>query len=360
MISFVKEEEFVYGKLQENLRKSILEGKLIFSSPIKSEFQLSNEYAISRKSVRKALKNLTDEGLLYKIQGKGTFPMPPQKRMCAFAHKSLKIMLSIPDFYMTSNEYDEEFISAVADAATKGGHTLEYSDHKINLQEAIKEKIDGIIIIRPTQAGTETVQEIKNSGIPSVMISSVEDAVYSIVNDTSAELEEPLSILSLLGHKKTAFLNSIHKNYTSVSRGKSYFNAAKKIGIENPEKLYAEASIENILEVLEKLFKEESPTALITGGHYLTGGVLNFCRKYKISLQKDLSLISINDSCVARNFSVPITVYTEPVQEIGKISVRLLASILNGKPPAEKKITVKGNLIMRRSCGLPRTRNIEI
>jgi len=359
MMNFVKEEEFVYGKLQENLRKSILKGKLDFSSPIKSEFQLCEEYGISRKSVRKALNNLTEEGLLCKIQGKGTFPLPPQKRMHAFAPQSLKIMLSIPDFYMTSNEYDEGFISAVADAAAKGGHTLEYSDHKINLQEAIKEKIDGIIIVRPIQ-GTGTVREIKNSGIPSVMISSVEDAVYSIVNDTSAELEEPLSILSLLGHKKTAFLNSTQKNYTSVSRGKSYFNAAKKIGIENPEKLYSEASMENILEVLEKLFHEERPTALITGGHYLTGGVLNFCRKYKIRLPEDLSLISINDSCVARNFSVPITVYTEPVQEIGEMSVRLLESILNGKPPVGKKILVKGSLIMRRSCGLPRRRDIEI
>lgn len=360
MIDFIKEEEFVYGKLQGDLRKSLLEAELDFSSPIKSESQLCEEYGISRKSVRKAINNLTREGLLLKIQGKGTFPIPPQKRIHSFTPAKLKIMLAIPNFYMTATEHDEEFISSIADAAVKNGHTLEYSDHQINLKDALKEKIDGIIIVRPNQKFQPVFKEIKDSGIAMISINSPLDGAWCIVNDTTSELEEPISVLSLIGHKKIAFLNSIQKNYTSLSREKSYFEAAKKFKIENPKSLYRKASAENILDTLKMFFRKQNPTALITGGHYLIGGTLNFCRKHKIRLPEDLSLVSINDSCVARNFSVPLTVYTESVQEKGKTAVKLLESILNGKPLEEKKIEIKGNLIMRKSCGHPRNGKLKI
>lgn len=48
--------------------------------PIPTEQELCQMYAVSRTTVRKALDYLTQEGVLYRIQGKGTFIAQPKLR----------------------------------------------------------------------------------------------------------------------------------------------------------------------------------------------------------------------------------------------------------------------------------------
>ncbi|MCM8785077.1 MAG: GntR family transcriptional regulator [Candidatus Omnitrophica bacterium] len=62
-----------YYQLKEILKEQIKKGKLKIDSPIPSEFQLMEEYGVSRITVVKAINELVSEGFLYRIQGKGTF-----------------------------------------------------------------------------------------------------------------------------------------------------------------------------------------------------------------------------------------------------------------------------------------------
>jgi GntR family transcriptional regulator len=67
-----------YYQLKEIIREQIASwepGQLI-----PSELELCQMYSVSRTTVRKALDHLTQEGLLYRIQGKGTFVAPPKLR----------------------------------------------------------------------------------------------------------------------------------------------------------------------------------------------------------------------------------------------------------------------------------------
>jgi len=57
---------------------------------IPSELELCQMYSVSRTTVRKALDHLTQEGLLYRIQGKGTFVAPPKLRE-RFVHQAAGI-----------------------------------------------------------------------------------------------------------------------------------------------------------------------------------------------------------------------------------------------------------------------------
>lgn len=68
----------LYHQLKEILKENIESGVWKPGDMIPSENQLIEEYNISRNTVKKALENLVQDGLLYRVQGKGTFVSRPK------------------------------------------------------------------------------------------------------------------------------------------------------------------------------------------------------------------------------------------------------------------------------------------
>lgn len=67
-----------YSQLKEIIREQCAAWEP--GQVIPSEAELCQMYSVSRTTVRKALEHLTQEGLLYRLQGKGTFVAPPKLR----------------------------------------------------------------------------------------------------------------------------------------------------------------------------------------------------------------------------------------------------------------------------------------
>ena len=70
----------LYYQLMQELRRRIEEGEWKPDSLIPSERELSETHGISRMTVRQALVELTNEGLLRRDQGRGTFVARPKIR----------------------------------------------------------------------------------------------------------------------------------------------------------------------------------------------------------------------------------------------------------------------------------------
>lgn len=68
----------LYHQLKEILREQIESGAWQTNEMIASEHQLMKDYAVSRNTVKKAIEDLVQEGLLTRIQGKGTFVSLPK------------------------------------------------------------------------------------------------------------------------------------------------------------------------------------------------------------------------------------------------------------------------------------------
>ncbi len=62
-----------YQTLKETLIEQIRTGAFAEEFPIPSEAELSAKYSVSRDTVRQAMKELENEGYLYRARGKGTF-----------------------------------------------------------------------------------------------------------------------------------------------------------------------------------------------------------------------------------------------------------------------------------------------
>lgn len=68
----------LYHQLKSELAARIAGGEWRADEPIPSERELIERYGVSRTTVRQALSDLVAAGLLYRVQGRGTYVAPPQ------------------------------------------------------------------------------------------------------------------------------------------------------------------------------------------------------------------------------------------------------------------------------------------
>ncbi|MGF9769660.1 GntR family transcriptional regulator [Bacillus paramobilis] len=68
----------LYHQLMERLKDSIEKGHWSLGDKIPSENQLMDQFGVSRNTAKKAIEELVQEGILYRIQGKGTFVAKPK------------------------------------------------------------------------------------------------------------------------------------------------------------------------------------------------------------------------------------------------------------------------------------------
>ena len=70
--------EPLYCQLMARIREDVASGVYPAESKIPSEKEMCEHYGVSRVTVRRAISELTEEGLLRKQQGKGTFVCTPK------------------------------------------------------------------------------------------------------------------------------------------------------------------------------------------------------------------------------------------------------------------------------------------
>jgi len=83
----------LYAQLEEILRLSIVTGKWKVNQSVPSENELSKTYGLSRMTVRSVITCLVQEGLLYRVQGKGTFVSTPKISTTSPAYQGIREQL---------------------------------------------------------------------------------------------------------------------------------------------------------------------------------------------------------------------------------------------------------------------------
>ncbi|GHI00439.1 GntR family transcriptional regulator [Neobacillus kokaensis] len=68
----------LYHQLKERLKEAIEAGRWTPGDKIPSENQLVDQFGVSRNTAKKAIEELVQEEILYRIQGKGTFVAKPK------------------------------------------------------------------------------------------------------------------------------------------------------------------------------------------------------------------------------------------------------------------------------------------
>ena len=103
----------LYYQIREVLREQIAEGSYAPHERLPSESELIESFGVSRITVRQALRDLQKEGLVFTIQGKGSFVTKP---------KAVQELTRLQGFGEAMSQKGYETYSRVLGIEMSGGH----------------------------------------------------------------------------------------------------------------------------------------------------------------------------------------------------------------------------------------------
>lgn len=369
----------LYIQVREYLMDQISNNTWKPHDKIPSENELSRLFSVSRITVSNAISHLVNEGIVYRIKGKGTFISSsktgepkiyesPQNNLVAFLMPRL------------NNMFTAKILSGIEDEISKNGFQLIFfktDDSQEKETRIIKELLDinvkGMIIF-PTadEDYNEETLKLTLNNFPLVVVDrhlrGVEtNCVYS---DNIKGAFDATSHLIELGHRKIGIISPSKKRTTSLEdRLIGYEKALTHhlIPIESRLQLFS-LDMEKINSIYQKgapdkdskeRIKEyltENPdiTAIFVVNPAIGLTVMEAAKELNITIPNDLSIIFFDDYELSTMSNTPPTCVVQQEFELGIQAAKLLLSLIKEQKQERRKIVLPTKLIVRNTTGKPR------
>lgn len=217
---------------------------------------------------------------------------------------------------------------------------------------------DGLILA-PSPQPNRALNMIQQRQVPVVLLDRLPDQtetgglVFDSVGVTNVEpMIELVTLLASVGHRRIALLCGQAGLATTLERQQGYRKGLERSGLGHDPELEVDgypfdervqAEIDRILRLADR------PTALITGNDQITIATMRFLQARGLRIPDDLSLAAFDDFEWADLFTPRLTAIRQPIDEIGKLTVELLFSRIEGSQDEPRRLRVSPALMTRES-----------
>lgn len=332
-----------YIQLKETIKTWIEEGKLKPNTKLSSRNEFKEEYDLSETTIRKAIEELTHEGYIYRIQGKGTFVADKRQT-------PITIALVIPHLCWGISHAGSDITPRLAqsiekEAKNSGASIMLYLDNddaeteRINLRDITNRKIDALILFYISDnKNIDCLNELHKSGVPIILIDRVIPDVHMdcVMTDNYIGAYKATKHLIDNGFKKV-FHFTYDINWSSVvDRTAGYSDAMNENGlscniikIDGPP-LNAASDESYIYDVTKKILSDvHERTAIFALNSPMLVGAWNAISESNIPYN-DLALASFDEPYIFIHPDILYIKIIQPLEEIGKRSVKIAIDKLKG------------------------------
>jgi LacI family transcriptional regulator len=274
--------------------------------------------------------------------------------------KSKTIAVIIPEI---ENNFFSQVMNGVEDVAQKKEyHVLIYLTHedynreKDILQVLRNGRVDGVMIsISNTTTSFEHLQEFYDSGLPFVFFDRVVESIDApcVSTDNAAAAFKATEHLVDKGCKRIAFLSMSGNLSISSRRKEGYLKALAKKGLSGEDYFmeFGNDGDTNRQLIRNLLKSNKRPDAVFAAVEKLAINTYEVCNELKISIPKQLKVISFTNLSAVALFDPPLSAIVQPAYEIGKEAASILFNIIDKKNllAREKKAVFPSVVVERRS-----------
>ena len=327
-----------YLQLRESLLRHFQDQHYQADQKISSENELIELFGVSRITVRQALAELVNEGVIYKKHGSGSFFSGKTADM---PHLSHLIGVLTPRI----TYYIYPFIIQGIDDVARGkrynivlGNTSADPEKEVLcLRQLLEKPIDGLLF-EPTGGyhdlrEAEIFRMLQTLTIPVVLMDwAIDEFNFSYVSPDDFEGGlRATNYLIQAGHRRIAFIYP-HDKIPGQQRYDGYRKALENNGIAYEKRfdktiagaLWDEAgSIEKLVKELLDLGTER-PTALFFFNDDAALRAYAVISAAGLKIPDDLSVVGYDDSAFAARAEAPLTSVAHPKYHIGKWAAEIL------------------------------------
>jgi LacI family transcriptional regulator len=261
-----------------------------------------------------------------------------------------------------TNTFFGELAKVIEDEASKLGFSVivgssdEDPVKSARLIETMQfRQVDGIIIAAAEESESQIDKLIK-ANLPTVLLDRrfKQLNVSCVMLDNHDATYQACELLLNKGYKNIAIIGYKSRMEHIQERYRGYSDALRNRNA-NQENLIYEIRYTHIKSDINKTLKKllssnEKVDSVIFATNSITIEALYYFTENNIRIPDDLAIIGFDGNAVFDLFYSPLTYVMQPIDEMGRQSVRLLREQITGKGNISAQVTLKGSLITRQSC----------
>lgn len=330
-----------YQLVVEWIQQNIRQGNLAAGDRLESENEIGVRFGISRQTVRHALSILEMDGIIESRQGSGNYvKQQVQAPEAAVRSKTVVIVSTYVNAYIFPN-----IIQGMERVLEKAGWKIRimFTHNQFETERKILDRllqdndIDGLII-EPTRSGLpnpnlDYYKSLRDKEIPIVFFHSYYldmDIPHISLDDIMAGYVAAKYLLDR-GHQKISGIFKLDDGQGHRRYG-GYVKALVEAGIKIRDRrvIWIDTEEESDMDIIrEKILKRlRNSTACVCYNDTVANHLMQLCADEDIRIPEDLSIVSVDNSELAKLGMVPLTSVIHPMEALGEKTAQNLLELM--------------------------------
>lgn len=355
----------LYQHIVNNLKAKIDSGELKAGDQLPTEAEISKQFSVSRITSKRALTELENANLIFRVQGKGSFVNTKLTPAHALVRGSKEILLILP---FSHNPGLGDYEKGINDFLATTDYTLNIQSNTLGgqrkLLEAALNSFNAGLIFYPVSSNSDlgVLYQYHLQNYPLVTMDKTIDGIpfLSVVSDNSNGAYMACKHLIDNNHKKIAYVSSLNvENFSSIRE--RYFGYLKALHDYNLNDYSVNDLTERYLTHEDgqgrayylqfiQAVKEQGITGIVAENDLIAIEIIQIAKEIGLSIPEDFSIVGFDNIHLSSFVEPKLTTICQDFGEMGYLAAKnLIATIENPLQSSREKVIVPVQLIERQT-----------